>query len=184
MKSYYKSLGLTEDEFRRLAGVIRSARCRCTNPNHRGYRNYGARGIKVCAEWLPAYTGTESFVRWAVANGYRPGLAIDRIDNSRGYSPDNCRWVSPKVNQNNRRTCRYVRYGGRTISVGTLSELTGIKYSTLLMRVRRGDSVERAIRATRSYEVSDPAKVARMRSRNAKLKWEEGGYDNRRFPQN
>ena len=183
MKSYYKSLGLTKDGFRRLAGVIRSARCRCTNPNHRGYRDYGARGIRVCEEWLPAYTGTEAFVRWALANGYKPGLAIDRIDHSRGYSPDNCRWVSPKVNQNNRRTCRYVWLDGRRVSAGTLSELTGIRYGTLLMRLRRGDSVERAIRHVKTYKVKNPAKVARMRSRNAKRKWEEGGYDNRRFPQ-
>ena len=64
---------------------------RCTNPNDSSYEGYGRRGIKVCDEWsdYPA-----RFCKWAMKAGYRKGLTLDRVDNDKGYSPDNCAWVS------------------------------------------------------------------------------------------
>lgn len=70
---------------------------RCTNPNASGYRYYGARGIRVCREW----STFETFRGWALASGYREGLAINRIDGTGNYEPSNCEWVTPA--QNNRR---------------------------------------------------------------------------------
>lgn len=72
---------------------------RCTNPNHIAYKKYGGRGITVCQEWIDS---PQAFVDWALANGFSPELQIDRIDNDKGYSPDNCRWVTARENIRNR----------------------------------------------------------------------------------
>jgi hypothetical protein len=82
---------------------------RCSNPNHPEYRNYGGRGIKVCDQWRDA----ASFLVWAGSAGWEPGLQIDRIDNDGDYEPDNCRFVTAKVNANNRRFSGRQARGGQ-----------------------------------------------------------------------
>ena len=78
---------------------------RCLNPKSKAYVHYGGRGITVCDEWKDSY---DAFYKWAVANGYdenasRGQCTIDRIDNDKGYSPDNCRWTTMLVQNNNQR---------------------------------------------------------------------------------
>lgn len=70
-----------------LYSVWQTMKQRCINPRCRGYRWYGAKGITLCEEWQ----NPESFYEWAINNGYKPGLTIDRINPSEGYSPNNCR---------------------------------------------------------------------------------------------
>lgn len=72
---------------------------RCNNPNHKFYQNYGGRGIKVCDEWMDF----QKFFDWSIRNGYQRGLEIDRRNNDGIYEPSNCRWVTRKINSNNRR---------------------------------------------------------------------------------
>lgn len=67
---------------------------RCNNKNDPGYKNYGARGIKLCEEWQQI----EGFIKWAEANGYKKGLQIDRINNDGDYEPSNCHFVTGKEN--------------------------------------------------------------------------------------
>lgn len=85
-----------------LQSRLKDIKKRCNMTSHRAYKDYGARGIYVCDEWT-GRGGLANFVSWALANGYERYLQIDRIDNDGPYSPDNCRFVTPKQNTNNRR---------------------------------------------------------------------------------
>jgi hypothetical protein len=73
---------------------------RCYNPNHDTFKYYGGRGITLCDDWV---NSPQTFIDWAENSGYKEGLTIDRIDNSKEYSPSNCRWVSMSVQNHNTR---------------------------------------------------------------------------------
>lgn len=109
---------------------------RCCNPKSKDYGRYGGRGITICDEWKLDYV---SFYNWAIANGYSEGLQIDRKDNSKGYSPDNCRWASPKENSNNRRDNITVNIFGPDKSLMELSEEIHIPYQTLWRHFKAGN---------------------------------------------
>lgn len=83
---------------------------RCLNPKCVAYKNYGARGITVCREWIEF----EPFCIWALNNGYEKGLDIDRIDNDGNYGPENCRWIDRRTNVNNRRKSLWFTVNGQT----------------------------------------------------------------------
>lgn len=76
---------------------------RCLNPNNRGYHDYGGRGIAICQDWIDDYL---NFYRWASETGYQKGLELDRENNDKGYSPENCRWVDRTTNVLNSRVIR------------------------------------------------------------------------------
>lgn len=89
--------GMTDHPLYKIwSGIIQ--RCHCETDT--AYKYYGERGIFVCDEWRH---DAEAFINWSLSHGWEQGLEIDRIDNYKGYSPDNCRYVTHKVNMQNQR---------------------------------------------------------------------------------
>ena len=82
---------------------------RCYSKSNDNYGRYGSIGVTICKEWL---NDTQLFIDWCRANGYKKGLQIDRIDNNRGYSPENCRFVTRSENQQNTRLLRKTNTSG------------------------------------------------------------------------
>lgn len=82
----------------RLYVIWSNMKQRCLNPNATEYSAYGGRGITVCSEWLHDF---KLFQGWALSHGYQDDLTIDRIDNDKGYSPDNCRWATKEQQYGN-----------------------------------------------------------------------------------
>jgi hypothetical protein len=115
---------------------------RCHNVNDKRYYDYGGRGIDVCQEWRSSY---ENFKEWAMQSGYKEGLSIDRENNDKGYSPDNCRWATRKVQANNTRRNRVIEYNGTKKTIAEWADMVGITYSALYGRLRRGWTVADAL---------------------------------------
>lgn len=129
-----------------LRNVLQSMKQRCLNPNNTDYYLYGGRGITICNEWLDKNIGMENFVNWSIKNGYKPGLSIDRIDNDKGYSPDNCRWVDSIAQGRNKRTNHIITFKGETHCLSEWAELMGLPYSVLKNRINRyGWNIEEAL---------------------------------------
>lgn len=81
----------------RLYKIFQGMKDRCYNPKSSHYKTYGGRGITICPEWLDK-GGVQSFISWSLNNGYDDNLSLDRIDNNKSYSPDNCQWVTKSYN--------------------------------------------------------------------------------------
>jgi hypothetical protein len=120
---------------KRLQMIYYDMKHRCTNPNNKVYYRYGGNGITVCDEWLKS---RKSFYEWSILNGYQENLTIDRIDNLKGYSPENCRWVTHKVQTRNRamsvvneEIVKQLRAEPRGSSLKLLCAKYGLKRSTL-----------------------------------------------------
>lgn len=121
----------------RLQGIYYKMLYRCNNPKCENYADYGGRGIKICDEWL-GDNGFKNFYEWAFSNRYTEKLTLDRKDNDKGYSPDNCRWVDAFVQENNRRNNIFIEYKGERLTIGEWSRKTGINYNTLFHRYQKG----------------------------------------------
>lgn len=124
----------------RLHNIWLTMRQRCSKPNCSTYHKYGAKGIRVCEEWENSF---EAFRDWSFKNGYEDSLTIDRIDSNGDYSPDNCRWVTQKTQQNNRSNNVYLTYRGETRSLIEWEKITGLKWRILYDRYYRGWDVNR-----------------------------------------
>lgn len=116
-------------------------RARCLNPNAVNYAFYGGRGITVCERWA-------SYRNFLADMGERPpNTTLDRIDNSAGYSPDNCRWTTRKQQSRNTRANRLLTLRGETKPLIEWSEVLGIHPNTLVARVERGQPPDAPLKA-------------------------------------
>lgn len=112
----------------RLYPQYHSMKNRCTNPHCKDYHNYGGRGIKICDEWA---TTSKNYIKWAYANGWKPGLQLDRIDVNGDYCPENCRFVTPTENGQNRRNNIYLTVNGKTKAVSYWAYKLGVDRHTI-----------------------------------------------------
>jgi len=119
----------------KLYHVLACMKDRCSNPNNSRYNNYGNRGISVCEEWRNDF---KCFYDWAIANGYKEGLHIDRINNDGNYEPSNCRFISFKENMNNTTRNVWIEIDGIKKTAAQWGEETNINGIAIAQRVRNG----------------------------------------------
>ena len=116
---------------------------RCFNPNVEKYAIYGGRGITVCPAWLTF----DGFLR---DMGESPsGMMLDRIDNDKGYGPENCRWVTPYESTCNRRCSRVIEFNGRRRLLTEWARDAGVSHSTLHRRLKAGWPMDQALSPVR-----------------------------------
>jgi hypothetical protein len=126
----------------RIYSTWHNMKSRCYNPNTQHYNHYGGRGIIVCDEWKNSF---QAFHKWAIENGYRDDLTIDRIDVNGNYEPSNCRWVDMYCQNNNTSKNRYITHNGETKTAAEWARQYGINTRLFSTRMRRGWRFERAI---------------------------------------
>jgi len=117
---------------------------RCCNKNTDGYYLYGGRGIRVCDEWRNDFM---AFYNWAMSNGYREDLTIDRIDDNGNYEPSNCRWATSKEQAKNKRNIysSFVVLNGENISITELGIKYGVRRDYLYRLKSHGEDIEEYI---------------------------------------
>lgn len=147
-----KSCGCLNDEriraprvtnsHKRIHRIWKGMKDRCLNPNYHSYSRYGGRGITICDEWI---NDSNAFEKWAVSNGYSDEFSIDRIDNDKGYSPDNCRWVDRITQQNNTSSNLYLEYAGIKLTASEWARKLGISRDVIYERYKKGLPVEKVL---------------------------------------
>ena len=113
----------------RLGSIYKNMLTRCNNKNNKYFHVYGGRGVKVCKRW----NTFENFVE-DMDGGWSYGLTLDRIDNDKGYSKNNCRWSTMKEQQNNRSNNKNFTFYGLTMCLTAWAEFLGLKRSTVAQR--------------------------------------------------
>lgn len=131
----------------RLYNIWAKMRYRCYSQKDLAYNDYGERGIIVCDEWKDNF---QAFYDWAMLNGYRDDLSIDRVDNDGNYTPQNCRWTDMKTQSRNRRSNTIVEYKGKAMCLTDAAKAAGISVNTIYRRYYQcGDRGERLFRPTK-----------------------------------
>lgn len=126
----------------RLHYVWLAMKDRCNNERNKSFKNYGGRGITVCEEWQKSY---ESFESWALSSGYKEGLSIDRIDNNKGYCPENCRMTDNVQQARNKRNTVIIDFDGSKKSLQELAEEKKVSVSKLRYRIKAGWDINKAL---------------------------------------
>lgn len=107
---------------------------RCENPNCKAYKNYGARGIQVCDEWKNNFV---SFYNWAMSNGYRDDLTIERINVNGNYCPENCTFIPLSEQAKNKTNNVWITYNGETHYLAEWARITGYDAQTIRNRLKK-----------------------------------------------
>lgn len=101
--------GLSETDYKKIYNSWWNMKNRCSNPKSQRFHSYGERGITLCEEWMDS----QVFIGWAVKNGWRPGLTIERIDVNKGYSPENCTIIPYALQAQNKTTNIRIKINGQ-----------------------------------------------------------------------
>ena len=115
---------------------------RCYNKTDPTYKYYGARSITICQEWLDDFM---NFYNWAMDNGYKENLTIDRIDVNGNYEPSNCRWTTNTEQQRNRTDNRYLTINGETHCLKEWCEILNVDYRKVCHRIYYNWPIEQAL---------------------------------------
>lgn len=126
---------------KRLYQVWYAMKLRCNDKKDYHYPWYGERGISVCSEW----ESYDRFVDWAMSSGYTDDMTIDRVDNDKGYSPDNCRWATRIQQANNTSRNVKLNHNGEDHTMAEWARIKNMPYSMLKKRIRRGWSADKAL---------------------------------------
>lgn len=124
----------------RLYRIWYKMKIRCYSETDEHYKWYGGRGIRVCDAWLNDFY---TFKNWALKHGYSETLSIDRIDVNGNYCPENCRWVSQKIQCNNQTKNRRVTFENKEYTISQFAELLNYDYHTVINRLRLGWTPEK-----------------------------------------
>lgn len=127
---------------RPLYAYWHNIRSRCNNPNTENFCYYGAKGVKMCAEWENDYY---AFEKWCIETGHKKGLSLDRIKLNEGYGPDNCRWASPKQQARNRSNNVMLSYNGESRCAAEWAEIIGVTNLTIWNRTKKGLPIEKIL---------------------------------------
>lgn len=120
-------------------GIWRAMKARCNNPNNKKFSIYGGRGIKVCERWL-------KFENFLSDMGERPkNLTIDRIDNDKGYTPDNCQWATIAEQNQNLRSNRWLEFEGKKLHLSAWAKKLEVRPSRIAWRLKMGWPLEKAL---------------------------------------
>lgn len=118
----------------------RSAKSRCSDPNQKAFKSYGGSGVSFCERWK------NSFSLFLEDMGERPsGTTLDRIDNSLGYFPENCRWASKELQTENRANTIWLNFEGEKVTLASLARRFEIRGPSLRAAIKRGLTAEQAI---------------------------------------
>lgn len=121
---------------------------RCYNKKVKSYKNYGGRGIKVCEEWKNNFM---SFYNWAINNGYKEDLTIDRINNNGNYEPNNCRWITKEEQANNKRNNHFLTYQNQTLTINQWSKKLNIPRETIKTRINNNLEINKILSKNKLY---------------------------------
>jgi len=132
-----------------LYSVYKSMKQRCYNTKNKHFKNYGGRGITVCDRWLHDY---KTFIS---DMGDRPeGMTIERIDNDKGYSPENCKWATKSEQQLNRRITNKFIIDGKEIIPAIVAKQLGMKSDSILNRIKKGLPLDKILSPERKYDLT------------------------------
>lgn len=114
---------------------------RCLNKNNVKYKSYGGRGINICDEWL----SFENFHYWAINNGFREDLTLERIDVNGNYEPNNCTWITMEQQAKNKRNVVNYTFNGKTMNINEWTKYLGFGKETIRARLKRGWTIEESL---------------------------------------
>ena len=126
--------------YTRIYKIWEGIKTRCCNPNYHYSKDYSERGITICEDWMDFNV----FQAWAFSNGYGDNLTIERIENNKGYSPDNCCWITKGKQARNRRNNRVIKYKNKLLCLAEVAEEIKINPKTLEWRLNAGWGIKRA----------------------------------------
>ena len=147
--NYYNFNQYTWDN-KRIGTIFSGIKDRCYNKNNKSYRWYGEKGVKVCKEWID---NPKLFENWALSNGYKDDLTIDRIDENKDYCPENCSWITNNDNAKYKSTTSLIEVNGKIHTGKDWAKILGFG-SNLINTYIRKYGLENTIKFIKKYQAN------------------------------